>query len=103
MAIIRRLGLRSCQPQEFGPSLPSSFSLVALFDVAWVGGKQELLCPTFSKVLGNAEWQLLNNASGFVGSKNITLAEGQIKKVFFKTNPLSERKSSNRSELSRVS
>ena len=56
----------------------------------------------FPKVLGNAEWQLSNDALGFVGSKNITLAKGQLKKLFLVTNPLSEGNSSKRFELSRV-
>lgn len=37
-----------------------------------------------------------------MGSKNITLAEGQLKKVFLKTNPLSGGNGSERFELSRM-
>lgn len=57
----------------------------------------------FPRELGNARWQLKNNALGCVGSKIITAAKGQIKKMVLKTNPLSEGKSSNRFELSWVS
>lgn len=56
----------------------------------------------FPKELGNAGWQLWNNALGFVGSEIIAVAKGQIRKVVLKTNPLSEENSGNRFELSQV-
>lgn len=78
---------------------PSSFPLMASLSVACVRG---LLRPTLPQGLGNAAWQLQNNALGFAGSEHITVAKGPIKKVLLQTHPLSEGHGSNRFELSRV-